>query len=70
MIILVLGLEMNTMGSVTPSTAPPQISKGQANFPTSVKGKGRRGQDDERAGELSMGPLNGNVTGHKWILIE
>ena len=67
--ILVLGWGMNAMGSVTPSTASP-FSKNHANSPASVKGKGGHGQNDERVAEPPTGPRNGNVTGHKWELIE
>ena len=67
--ILVLGWEMDTMGSVTPSTASPEF-KGAGEFPTSVKGRGGHGQNDERVGGPPTGPLNGNVTEHEWIRAE
>ena len=35
---------------------PPRFSKGQANFPASVKGKGGHGQNDERVAEPPTGP--------------
>ena len=35
-----------------------------------MKGKGGHGQNDERVAEPPTGPRNGNVTGHKWKLIE
>ena len=66
--ILVLGREMNTMGSVTPSTASPNV-KGTRKFPCLREGQGQSWSDDERVTEPPWGSLNGTLMEDKWIPI-